>query len=83
MMENSISGVEHGVDQRDNSILLRRSTGTLGISSREAGQGEWRYDLDQRRAGGGNTLELTADNQGHDGMTENEMIDAVTDWLKE
>jgi hypothetical protein len=92
MIEKGISGVEHGTDQSDNSVILKRSTGTLKISFREIGDpmihgAEWEYSIDQRRAGdrsgGAISIEQTADNLDNSGLTDQQMAWKVMDWLRE
>jgi hypothetical protein len=89
--QREIHGVKLGIDQSNNRIILERSTGTLEISFREVGDRllmsqEWKYSVNQKRTGGSGTrpsLEHTADNLGLNQMTEDQMEDAVTDWLKQ
>jgi len=86
--QKDIHAVEHGINEHDNSILLRRSAGTLEISFREIGSRElmtqeWQYSLYRKRSGGGSSLERTADNQDLDRLNEDQMEDAVMDWLSE
>jgi hypothetical protein len=85
--QKEILGVEHGINKSNNSVLLRRSTGTLEISFREIGSKElmaqeWEYSLHKTRSG--NTpIERLADNQDLDRMNEARMAKEVMDWLAE